>query len=304
MTRARTLGLFLLTTVAFGAAFPAVKVGLSVLPPLLFVAARSVVSAALLLAYARLSSGYWLPRTRADRVAVLAAGVFMIGGAGFGFVGQQFVTAGVAAVVFSLSPVVTALVAWALLPAERLSGRDYVAVLVGLVGAAVVVSPDPAALLDPTLAGKLLVLLAVVVTALGAVLVRRTRPTLPVPALTGWGMVVGGAVNAAGAVAVGESVAAVRPTLLAAAAVAYLGVVAGGVGFVAYLTLLDRVGPLKANLTTYLTPVVAVVVGWAALGETVQPATVVGFLVIVAGFALLERREVVAELAGIRGVFR
>jgi drug/metabolite transporter (DMT)-like permease len=228
----------------------------------------------------------------------------MVGGVGFGFVGQQYIASGVAAVIFSLSPVVTALVAWRLLPAERLGGRDYLAVLVGFVGVAVVVDPDPTNLLDDAAVGKLLVFVAVAVTALGAVLVRRSGTGLPPSALTGWGMLLGSVVHLLVAAAVGESVASVRPTPLAAATVVYLAVVVGGVGFAAYLTLIDRVGPLRANLTAYVTPLVAIVVGWGLLAERVEPTTVVGFCIIVAGFALLERRELVAELARYRPLVR
>ncbi|EMA46694.1 hypothetical protein C449_03471 [Halococcus saccharolyticus DSM 5350] len=116
----------------------------------------------------------------------------MIGGTGLGFVGQQFLAAGVAAIIFSLSPVVTAVLAWILLPAERLDGRDYLGVLFGFVGIAVVIRPDPASLLDPEVVGKLLFFAGVTVVALGIVLVRRSQTTMPVPAITGWAMLLGG----------------------------------------------------------------------------------------------------------------
>jgi len=47
MSRNRTVGLFLLVTLLFGTAFPAVKTGLSFIPPLLFAATRSYLAAAL-----------------------------------------------------------------------------------------------------------------------------------------------------------------------------------------------------------------------------------------------------------------
>jgi drug/metabolite transporter (DMT)-like permease len=79
--------LFLLVTVVFGTAFSAVKAGLSFIPPLLFAAARSYLSAVLLLAYVGVTAEYWHPRTRRDWVAVFAGGLFLIGGTGLGFVG-------------------------------------------------------------------------------------------------------------------------------------------------------------------------------------------------------------------------
>ncbi|WP_232686166.1 DMT family transporter [Halobacterium zhouii] len=304
MSHSQTVGLFLLATLLFGTAFPAVKTGLSFIPPLLFAASRNYLSALLLLAYVGATKEYWTPRSRQDWLAVLAGGAFMIGGTGFGFVGQQFISSGVAAVIFSFSPVVTGLLAWGLLPAERLSGRDYLAVLVGFVGVAIVVRPDPAHLVDPDVVGKLLVLLGVSVVALGTVLVRRSHSTMPIPALTGWAMLVGGSFHAGFALVTGESMASVDLTPLAVATVVYLGVFAGALGFVSYLTLMGTVGPLKATLVTYLVPLVALGVGWWFLGERIQPVVLVGFAVIVAGFALLESRELIAELGKYRGAFR
>jgi drug/metabolite transporter (DMT)-like permease len=67
---------------------------------------------------------------------------------------------------------------------------------------------------------------------------------------------------------------------------------------------MGAVGAVKANLVTYLTPVVSLVLGWAFLGERIQPVTLLGFAVIVAGFALLQRRDLYAELARYRSFFR
>ena len=304
MSRNRTIGLFLLVTLLFGTAFPAVKTGLSFIPPLLFAATRSYLAAALLLVYVGATTDYWYPRSRRDVTAVLAGGLFLVGGTGIGFVAQQFITAGVAAIIFSLAPIITAVLAWPLLPAERLAGRDYVGVLLGFVGIAVVIRPDPAGLLDPELVGKLLFFGALVVVELGAVLVRRSRTSMPIPALTGWMMVLGGTVHVAIAFAVGESIASIQLTPLALAIVVYLSVFIGAFGLVAYLVLMGEVGPLKANLTTYLTPIVALSIGWVLLDESIQPLTLVGFGIIVAGFALLESRAIGAELVKYRSLYR
>jgi drug/metabolite transporter (DMT)-like permease len=296
--------LFLLVTLLFGSGFPAVKTGLSFIPPLLFAASRSYLAAALLLVYVGATTEYWYPRSQRDVTAVLAGGLFLVGGTGIGFVAQQFITAGVAAIIFSLAPIITAVLAWPLLPAERLAGRDYVGVLVGFVGIAVVIRPDPASLLDPELVGKLLFFGALVIVELGAVLIRRSRTSMPIPALTGWAMVLGGTVHVVIAMAVGESVGSIQLTPLAVAMVVYLSVFIGAFGLVAYLVLMGEVGPLKANLTTYLTPLVALAIGWVLLGERIQVMTLVGFGVIIAGFALLESREISAELVKYRSLYR
>jgi len=88
---------------------------------------------------------------------------------------------------------------------------------------------------------------------------------------------------------------AVEPSAAAVAAVAYLAVVAGGVGYLLYFELLDRIGPVEINLVAYVSPAFAALGGWLLLGEPVAPRTVAGFLLIVCGFALVKRRAIREE---------
>jgi drug/metabolite transporter (DMT)-like permease len=127
---------------------------------------------------------------------------------------------------------------------------------------------------------------------------------MPIPALTGWAMLLGGTVHVVLAIAVGESIARIQLTPLAVAMVVYLSVFIGVFGLVTYLVLMGEVGPLKANLTTYLTPIVALAIGFVLLGESIQLLTLVGFGIIIAGFALLESREIGAELIKYRSLYR
>jgi drug/metabolite transporter (DMT)-like permease len=58
---------------------------------------------------------------------------------------------------------------------------------------------------------------------------------------------------------------------------------------------------VRTNLVAYVVPVVAAVTGWLLLGEPVTAATGAGFLIVVAGVALLEREVLAAELGRLRG---
>ncbi|WP_224270484.1 DMT family transporter [Haloprofundus salinisoli] len=304
MSRARTIGLFLLLPLLFGAAFPAIKAGLDYVPPLLFAAGRYLLSAALLLGFAAATTDAWLPRTRSDWAAVLGAGVFFIGGTGLLYLGQQFTTSGVAAIIYSLIPILTPVVAWGLLPHERFSRRYVLGLFVGFVGVALVIRPDPSNLLGESVVGESLVLTAAASVTLGSVLVRRYRPTMSVVALTGWAMLPGALILVAFSLALGESLAAVRPTVTAFLLLLYLAVFASGVGFAVYFHLLETLGPLQVNLVSYLIPVVAVTVGWLFLDEPITALTLVGFAVIVAGFALLRGDDLAPMLRRGFGKFR
>lgn len=304
VSRTRTLGLFASIVLLFGGAFPAIKRGVVDVPPLLFAAGRYYISGALLLAFALATGTRCRPDARNDWYAIASGGTLMIGGTGLNFVGLQYTTSGVSAIIFGLIPVLTVVISWVLLPTERSSSRGILGVLIGFVGVAIVINPGSATTGDATLLGNALVLAAATSTSLGTVLVRRSHPTVGVVPLTGWAMMVGATIQLALGVALGESFADVAPTVGSLLSILYLAVFAGGIAFVFYFRLIDEIGPLQVNMTSYLTPVVAVAVGWAFLGEPIPTASIAGLLVILVGFLLLEEQEIAAELARFRGAAR
>jgi drug/metabolite transporter (DMT)-like permease len=294
--RFATVGLFAVLATLWGFSFMAITVGLESLAPVLFAAFRYDLAAVLLLVYALVGRGEWRPTDPASASAVLAGGVFLVAANAFLFVGQQTVPSGVAAIMQSLVPIATSLWALALLPEERVSASGAVGIALGFVGVGLIVRPDPANLLGNDVVGRLLILLQVAGVALGGVLIQRARPSLDRPALTGWSMFVGALVLHAVSAGIGEPFA-FPTTVEAGAAVAYLGVFATAVAFVIYFTLLEVRGALETSLVAYLVPVVATVAGVVLLGESITGLTVVGFLVVFAGFVVLKRRAI-ADLAG------
>jgi hypothetical protein len=95
-----------------------------------------------------------------------------------------------------------------------------------------------------------------------------------------------------------------------AAAVAILGVLGTGVGYLIYYRMIHEVGATKASVVTYLVPVVGLVVGVTVANEPFSWRLLVGAALIVAGviavqgnFPSFRRRmpTVLAALAGLIG---
>ena len=285
----RTGALLLVSAVLFGGTFVAAKAGLAHLPPLFFVAVRFDIGAVVLAAFAatRLSRAELRPRTRGDVVGIVATGVIVIGLTNaLLFVGQQHVTSGVAAVVFSLNPILTPVFAAVLLSGDGLSTRGFVGMGLGLFGVALVADPDPAALLAGGV-GVPLLFAAAVTSALGAVLIRRADATLSSTARTVWGVPLAAVLSHALSLGAGESVTGLSVPPVAVAALLYVGVFSGAIAYLAYFALIDETDATRANLLFYFVPVVSAVGGWALLGETLSVRSLAGFGVIFVGFLLV-----------------
>lgn len=300
MTRFRNLLLFLLLAAVWGSAFMAINAGLPYFPPVLFAAVRYDVAGVVMLGYAAWVLDDPIPRGRGQWSLVLVGAVLLIAGYhALLFVGQTdpSVTSASAAVIVSLSPVLTTGFARLLLPEERLEPLGVAGLLLGLVGAVVLADPSPSNLLAGGAVAKLLVFLAAAAFALGSVLTRVIDASMPIESMQAWSMLGGALVMHAVSVALGESVGEVVPTTDAVLSLAYLSLAASAAGFLIYFDLLDRLGPVEINLVSYVAPVFAALSGLLVLGEAITAATVEGFVLVVLGFALLKRQAIRAELA-------
>ncbi len=302
VTRYRTFVLFSLLAVAWGTAFVAIRAGLEYFPPVLFAALRYDVAAVLVLAYAYYATDKPLPRTQAEWVLVAIGGVFLIAAYhALLFIGEQNVTSAMAAVIVSLSPVLTTGFARLWLPGERLAPAGLLGMGLGLIGVIVLSRPDPGNLLSADVIATGLILVATAAFALGSVLLRRSDADLPIETLEGWSMALGALLMHALSLAMpSESPAAITWGLEAFGALAYLSIVSSAFGFLLYFELLDTLGPIEINLVSYVTPIVAAIAGWFLLAETIDPTTIVGFAVVFIGFCLIKRRQLAAELPVVR----
>ncbi|WP_136601360.1 DMT family transporter [Salinigranum halophilum] len=299
MSTRRHLTLFALASVFFGGTFVAAKAGLEYFPPLLFVALRFDIAAAVLVGYvvATRARDDLLPRSLDDVVAILATGVFVIGlSNAFLFVGQQYVSSAVGSIIFSLNPILTPVFAMVLLADERLSPRGAFGLLIGLVGVGLVVGVDPSNLLGGDARWKGVIFAGAVTGALGTVLIRWADSPLSSTVRTAWALPVSALLTHGGSLAAGESFAAVAWTPEALVALGYVGVFAGAVAYLTYFGLLDEVGPIHGNLVFYAVPIVATLGGSVLLGESISTSTVVGFAIIFAGFAVLASESIVDEV--------
>jgi drug/metabolite transporter (DMT)-like permease len=298
MERTNTL-LFLALAVMWGAAFTAIKAGLDYFPPVLFAAVRYDLAGVIMLGYAAYATDRWRPRTSEEYQAVLVGGTLLIAAYhAFLFVGEQGTTSAAAAIVVSLSPILTTGFARAFLPEERLTLVGTIGLVVGFVGVVVLSEPDPNALVTAETVSLGLVFLAATAFALGSVLTRRIEYDLPIETMEAWSMVLGALLMHALSLAIGESPASVRLTTEALLALGYLVVVASALGFLVYFYLLDELGPIEINLVSYAAPVVAAVTALVFLGERPTLATGLGFGCILVGFALMKRRALREALNG------
>ncbi len=204
---------------------------------------------------------------------------------------EQWVPSGLAAVIFAIFPLCTALFAHSAVPGERLNLGGLAGIAVGFAGLAVIFSEDFALLGGRQVAvaaGVLLV--APVAAAVGNVSTKRwgggVHPLSLAAVPMGFAALLLGAVAA-----VLERDQPVDFNLHSVGALLYLAVFGSAVTFTLYFWLLRHVSVTTLSFLNYATPVVAVLVGTLGLGEPITGRTVAGALLVVAGVAVALRAK-------------
>lgn len=283
------VGLFLALSSMWGLSFLFIKVSVDQLSPLWVVAGRTTVGAAVLLAILRLR-GRWLPT--AGRMWLHLLVLATLGNAipwALVAYAQQSLPSGLTAVVNSLVPVSTLVVA-AVVGIERLSVRRVAGLVLALLGTTVVVSGELGA--PGRMASVLIVAAATLMYGASAVYAKRHVSGQERPLAVATGQVLVAAVLSVPAAAIVGPTPAwgeLRPTVLAA--IGALGLFGTGLAFLLFYLLIDRVGATNATMTTYLIPVVGVIAGWVFLGERFGLNVLVGAVAILIGVWLAQRQR-------------
>lgn len=296
--RTRDAGLMGALALMWGLGFVFIKQGLASFSPMAQGAARYYIAGVLLLGVAAARRKPLLPKDARSWTTVWVAAVLNT----FAYTalvnwGEQFTTAGVTAVIVGLNPVVTTVVARAVLPQDRVGWAGALGLASGLVGITVLMGLKPGALLDARGLGELAVVAAIASWATGSVLTRRLGHSMDLFAYVGWNILLGGVLCHLGALLFegGGTWTWDRDGIVS---IVYLAVFSSAAGFATYYALLHRVGPIRTNLVSHLAPIVTNLAGVFYLGEEFEPRSLLAFALIVAGFGLVARRPRPIEALG------
>jgi drug/metabolite transporter (DMT)-like permease len=180
---------------------------------------------------------------------------------------------------------------------ERMTGRRWVGLALGIAGVVVLFEPWGFDWSEPDVAlGHGLLILAAITNAATAVHIRGHRWTItPLEAIP-WQLAGAGVILVAlGLVVEGIPVIDWTPQLVWV--VLYQGVLATGVAFWAQIVVLRNLSAVSTNLTLMAVPVVGVISSALLLGEEVTMSLTIGLTLVIAGVAvnLLSDRAVLVE---------
>ena len=278
----KTLLAFAIIYFVWGSTYLAIRVGVREVPPFLLAAMRFLVAGFVLYGW-MIARGERPPSGRQWMSASLLAILIFVLDYGLVFWAEQRVPSGIAAVMMATIPAFMALSEIILLRTQRMTVRLGTALLIGIVGVAVLAGRSlnlGGAPIDPV--GAVALIIASMSWSVGSVLARK----LPLPPSkvmsSGAQMLAGGVFLSLAAAALGEFRNFHPSTVSRGAWFSFLYMIVAGsiIGFTAYVWLIHHESPTKVGTYAYVNPVVAVLVGYFLGGEALGLRTILGTLFV------------------------
>jgi drug/metabolite transporter (DMT)-like permease len=204
--------------------------------------------------------------------------------------GEQFIPSGIAAMLNATTPLFTLLLAvtWG---DEKLTWLKVMGLVLGFAGVGVVIGEDIGTLLSQqgntmTVLGELALLVMAIGYAIGTVYGRRYLKGVPAAQSATGQLFVAFLVIAPITIFTGN-LPTTLPSLQAIGGIVALGLFGSGMAYFLYYHLLTQVGATRTVIVTYLLPIVAILLGYWVLNETITRDMVMGMALILGGVILV-----------------
>jgi drug/metabolite transporter (DMT)-like permease len=270
----------------WSSAFSVAKLAIIDCPPLQLLATRFLLASGIMFAIAAVSRVPWTLNRREVFLFALLGIANQAIYLGVGYVALRDVSAGLAVLIFSANPIVTAMFA-ALVLGERMTWAKAAGLVLGIVGVAFIVQSRLSIGADH-LRGILLTVVSLLSFVGGTILFKRYAPKD--------GLWIGNGVQslAAGIVLLPfslatESIGDIVPTWRLLAAFVFLVLLVSVFAYLLWFKILSVSGATAASSYYFLMPPLGLLFGWLLIGERVALTDLLGIIPVVLGIYLVTR---------------
>jgi drug/metabolite transporter (DMT)-like permease len=271
----------------WGSTWLAIKVGLGSLPPITFAGIRFVIASCLLASYVIAKRVEFPKDANSWRVMLFLSLSQIALPYALAFWGEQYMTAGLTSLLFATLPFFVVVLAHFMIPGERVTARKMSAMLLCFIGVAVIFSRELMFTANSFWGGIAVVASAGIAgcaNVVGKKYSQSINSTVNVVVQMGVGSIL---LVTAGLLL--EHGVPLNFDYTSVFAIVYLAVLGSTFAFVALYWLFTRMEVTRISLFTFITPIVAVLLGWLVLGESVDINVAAGGSLILVGVVLLSR---------------
>ncbi len=288
------LGFIIISTV-WGTTWLAIKIGLRTMPPFFAAGFRFVVASAVLYGIIRMRK-LSIPFTPAARRVYLALGILSFAiPFSLAYWGQQFIPSGLGSILFCAFPLWVAVFSHLFLVNERLDFFKAVGTLLGFMGILVIFSPDLTVPDSAAIPGMAAILLSATMQAFALILIKKHGHDISPFTMNFVGMAMASVILLLLGLLF-EPTSSVNWSGEAVGSILYLAIVGSVLTFVSYYWLLKRIDAVYLSLTSFINPIVAVVLGALLLDERLASTVLAGATLVLTGILVSNGRVLYGKI--------
>ncbi len=266
----------------WGSTWLAIKISLESFPPFLSAGLRFFVASFTIYTLMRIRGTELQTDKDSIRLYLMMGFFSFVIPFGLVYWAEQFVDSGLASVLFGVYPFFVAIFSYFMIPNEKIGIIRIAGMILGFSGIAIIFQDSFSFNLSGYILGMFAIVLSAIMQAFMAVTIKKHGKYLNPLTMNLVPMLIAGIVM----LSVGllfEDFGKINITEKGVIAVLYLAVIGSVVTFTSFYWLLKKVSVIIMSLIAFITPIVAILLGWIIYGEILSEKHMVGTTLVLIG---------------------
>ncbi|MFD2098562.1 EamA family transporter [Flagellimonas iocasae] len=280
--------------VFWGSTYLLNKIAVTELPPFMLAACRFITAGLLIFILAKIL-GISLTITKKQFINSVMAGIFFLSfGNGVVVWALRYVDSGFAALEISAQPLII-LVMMRILQGKKIKPMSVVGVVLGVIGIYLLVSQKQVIAKEDSITGMIMIFFCLLSWAYGSLFVAKADLPHNYFVNTGYQMFTAGIILVLMSLSFGEDWTSPLDWSVEVQWSMVLLVIFGSIlAFTSFNYLLKAVSPEKVATSTYVNPIVALLLGWYFLDEQITLQSIVAAVVLLTGVYFINTKKTLA----------
>lgn len=277
--------IYILICLIWGSTWIAIRFGLESLTPLISSGLRFTLAAAIIMFLMRIR-GIKIQKDRTSVILYIIMGVFSFAVA-FALVywAEQFIPSGLASVLFGVYPFFVVILSYFFIPNEKIGMYKIAGLVIGFSGIIVIFSDQFSIDITIHFWGMAAVVLSGIIQAFIAVTIKKYGYHLNPLSMNFIPMLLSGIILLAAGFMM-EDISSLKFDSNAVLSVTYLALFGSIVTFTSFYWLLKRISIVMLSLIAFITPVIALLLGWLMYDEVLLFNHISGSVMVLAGLLI------------------
>jgi drug/metabolite transporter (DMT)-like permease len=280
---------YALLCLIWGSTWLAIRASLESLTPFISIGARFVIASVFIFGLMKIRGVALQTDKESIRLYLLMGFLSFVIPFGLVYWAEQFVPSGLASVLFGVYPFFVALFSFIRIPEESIGKLKIAGMCLGFIGIVVIFSDSFNSDLSNLFLGMIAVALSGIIQAWIAVTLKKFGKHLNSLSMNFVPMLIAGITG----LAIGlltENLSKIKIDETAIISVLYLSFFGSVVTFTSFYWLMKKINVVLLSLIAFITPIVALLLGWIIYNETLTTQHIIGSIMVLGGllFANLE----------------